>query len=342
MSEPEDFEAFLADRLRDKAETVTAPAGAVSTIVRRSHRRRTRHRAAGVLAGAGALLLGGAAITRSDVDDVVTVGAEGPGGGSTSTPGSTPGSVPSSTVPPMTATTATTVPTTAGPPFVDTGLGLVPDPAGGSLLSSDLRIDIEPSTRLADGATVTVRGSRFPAGAQLVLIECTTHGLGAATLEAGAGWCDIGSQLSVMPAPGATMGPDGSTPDVGEDGTFTSTYTVKRNLSTMGGAYDCALGGLSAEAGVQLRELHEAGTLGPASFPEGVYGCSVVAVVEEYVPIGGGSYRVDYAAATAQILHFDPDAAPVPPTTTTSTTMWMPDCDDPPPNYRGPCRREDP
>ena len=340
MSEMDEFEVALSDRLHRKADGVEAPPRSVGTIVRRSHRRRVRHRAAGALAGAGALALGAAVVTRPGLVGELDLATGGGSGTSTTSPGTVPGTT--SPVDPSETTVVTRPgPAPAGTPDTTApdrsgGVALVPDPNATGLLANDLRIDIDPARSLADGTQITVRGSGFPAGAQVLLIECTTHGLAAAALADAVGYCDVGTRWDVFPPADAEVDLDGPTPDVGADGTFTARYNVRRNVSTMGGAFDCALGGLSADAGDQLRELLDAGTLGAASFPPGVFGCSVVAVVTGSTPQGDGSSVETYRSATAHILHFDPNATAVAPTTT--TTSPLPRCDDPPPDYVGRCQ----
>jgi hypothetical protein len=125
------------------------------------------------------------------------------------------------------------------------------------------------------------------------LIWCSTDGLKATTLNQGAGWCDI------VTAQGFSAG--GSFV-VAADGTFRAPgFVVRRNLSTMGGAYDCALGTADPD---EARELREQGLLGPESYPEGVWGCSVVAVVFDSVPSGDGdgSTTLVYREATAEMV----------------------------------------
>lgn len=301
MTDADPFEDRLRASLDHHAEAVAAPPGPVSAIVHRSHRRMVRRRAAGALAGVGSLVLAAGIVTRESTDIEVRA-ASGSGSTTTSSPGGSTTSVPGTTTPPPSTTAAPG--TTVVPPIEvtttvlpDDGLGptpglLVPDQAATGILSSVLRIAVDPARGLSDSELVTVRGSQFPPGSKIGLIMCSTDGLKATTLNQGAGWCDITTNAGFASPGGAT---------VGADGTFTAEYRVKRNLSTMGGAYDCALGTADPD---DARELRDQGLLGPTSYPEGVWGCSVVAVVTGMQPNGDGSSTIVYLDATAEMVTF--------------------------------------
>ena len=91
--------------------------------------------------------------------------------------------------------------------------------------SIGLPVTVTPATGLPDVATVEVSASGFEPNESVGVVQCTTM---SSTL--GQGGCDMGSLRSMM--------------SVEADGTFTTTYTVRRFINVGGVEIDCGLGNI--------------------------------------------------------------------------------------------------
>lgn len=84
-------------------------------------------------------------------------------------------------------------------------------------------ITVTPSTNLADGQTVTIRGAHFKPGVSVIIVECVDHG--------------ANTQNTNCTGNGGLFGiPSGFTPAA--NGTFTKTFVVHKSFSGMGGGYN--------------------------------------------------------------------------------------------------------
>lgn len=84
-------------------------------------------------------------------------------------------------------------------------------------------ITVTPSTNLAEGQTVTVRGARFKPGVSIIIVECVNHG--------------ANTQNTNCTGNGGLFGiPPGFTPSA--NGTFTKTFVVHKSFSGIGGGYN--------------------------------------------------------------------------------------------------------
>ena len=85
---------------------------------------------------------------------------------------------------------------------------------------SSATITVTPSTNLADGQTVTVRGAHFKPGVSVIIVECVNHG--------------ANTQNTDCTGNGGLFGiPPGFTPSA--SGTFTQTFVVHKSFSGIGG-----------------------------------------------------------------------------------------------------------
>ena len=295
MTDVEPFEDRLRASLDHRAEALSAPPVPVSGIVHRSQRRVVRRRAVGALAGVGSLILAAGVVTR-EVNDVEVRVASGSGSSTTSAPpGSTTSAPGSSMLFPTTSASVSsptveveTVPLPGPTPTLP-----VPDDDPTSLVSSTSRIDVDPGRDLRDGEQVTIRGSRFAPGAQVSFLSCSTDALRATTFSKAAAWCDLTTMVGFLTPDAVTT--------AGPDGTFAATYTVKGILATAAGAYDCVLATVDPDEAGALRDE---GLLGPTSYPEGVWGCSVVAVVTGIEVNADGDRFLSYLDAAAEVVAF--------------------------------------
>lgn len=81
-------------------------------------------------------------------------------------------------------------------------------------------ITVTPSTNLADGQTVTVRGAHFKPGVSVIIVECVDHG--------------ANTQNTNCTGNGGLFGiPPGFTPAA--NGTFTKSFVVHKSFSGIGG-----------------------------------------------------------------------------------------------------------
>lgn len=85
---------------------------------------------------------------------------------------------------------------------------------------SSATITVTPSTNLADGQTVTVRGAHFKPGVSVIIVECVNHG--------------ANTQNTDCTGNGGLFGiPPGFTPSA--SGTFTRSFVVHKSFSGIGG-----------------------------------------------------------------------------------------------------------
>jgi hypothetical protein len=166
-----------------------------------------------------------------------------------------------------------------------------------------LPVNVEPSTGLVDGQTVTVTGAFFPPGRSFGVVMCTTQ-----AVEYGVSACDIGRF-----AQGTTS----------TDGTFTASFTVERYFWVAGQQVDCMAGNIDPADWMAARNAGEP----PLSVTDPTRFSCIVAVglLDDYDQSGGFPISFDGAVTgpdapapdTVPPVTFPvcPDYSVVPPTT---------------------------
>lgn len=94
--------------------------------------------------------------------------------------------------------------------------------AANTTLPKGIEVKVDPSTGLADGATVTITSSAFPAGSPVKVAECAS---GSNIVTQGSDPCDQDHA---------------ATATVGADGKLSTTFRVGRAVTIGGTPFDCA------------------------------------------------------------------------------------------------------
>lgn len=167
------------------------------------------------------------------------------------------------------------------------GFGIGSVPPEGPFTSARHPVTITPHKGLHDNDTVTVTASGFRPGADIAIVECT-----GTALSEGASACDIDTSTVIA---GQQVTADAA-------GNVSATYTVRRNIRTGDGAFDCRNGNVDPDAyaaGVAVDPTRDAALRG------GGYSSCIIAVADLSDYSESGGMPIAFAGATFKPLPWE-------------------------------------